>query len=132
LLFRPPTPLGPGYEVFANTMERNMETTPVARPDDQRRVDNPQPQALIDKLARIGWGDWIPTPGVSDEDREFYVSLNSETHLHIMSVQEALSATSEVVEQHLLYVLLHRDEAIARYEQHKAMNRAGQRGKTQT
>lgn len=71
---------------------------------------NPHPPAFHQRLARLGWvcaalappttlphswpackndGNWVPTPEVTDEDQEFYVTLG-EQHYHIMSIEEAM------------------------------------------
>lgn len=60
-------------------------------------VVNPQSQKLQEKLARIGWVGWEPTPGVTDEDEQVYVTV----HLHALSVEEALSLSDEELDARL-------------------------------
>lgn len=45
---------------------------------------------LQEKLKRLGWGGWVPTPGVTDEDKFIYITLGNQ-HTRIMSHKEALA-----------------------------------------
>jgi hypothetical protein len=104
------------------------------------QIINPQPQELQDKFSRLEWGTWIPTPGVTDEDKELYVSLplswlkeereifpdlpapTEDKHLYVMSAAEALSLSDEDFEHRLWDIMTnHRDEAVAAYERRKAV-----------
>jgi len=60
----------------------------------------PHPLAFEEKAARLGWAGWIPTPGVTDEDKELYISLG-ERHVHIMSIAEALALSDEELQQRI-------------------------------
>lgn len=82
----------------------------------------PHPKELTDKFLRLGWGDWIPTPDVSDESKELYLTVDGQ-HMHVMSVEEALSLSDMELEQRLIDVMSeHRNEAIAEYERRREVN----------
>lgn len=61
---------------------------------------SPHPKELQEKFLRLGWGTWVPTPGVEDEDREIYLTLNGE-HFHVMSVEEALSLSDDELKRRM-------------------------------
>ena len=75
---------------------------------------NPHPKALQEKFQRIGWDDdsWIPTPGVSDEATELYLTI----HMHAMSVEEALSLSDEEFSRRLWEIIFHPKDAIEEYD----------------
>ncbi len=58
------------------------------------KIINPAPQEFQNRMRRLGWGSWVPTPGVTDEDREFYLTLG-DTHIHVMSIAEAMTLSDE-------------------------------------
>ena len=83
-------------------------------------VANPagMPPALIEKLLRFGWGNWVPTPDVVDEDKELYLTVDGQ-HLHAMSVEEALALSDDELKQCLFDIMNSeelRNEAAASYE----------------
>lgn len=83
---------------------------------------NPQPPALQEKLARLGYGAWYPTPGVLDEDTELYLSLDANTHLYVMPVEEALELTDGDLGRSLEILLASdelKQEAAAEYERRR-------------
>ena len=57
----------------------------------------PHPIEFQRKLARLGWVGWCPTPGVTDEDRVFYISLG-DRHIPVISVDEALTLSDEALQ----------------------------------
>jgi hypothetical protein len=61
---------------------------------------NPQPKEFQEKAARLGYGGWYPTPGVTDEDKELYISLG-ERHIHVISIAEALTLSDEALQQRI-------------------------------
>ena len=60
----------------------------------------PHPLAFQEKALRLGWSGWAPTPGVTDEDKELYISLG-EQHVHVMSIEEALALPDEELQQRI-------------------------------
>ena len=73
---------------------------------------NPYPKELDEKFTRIGWGNWEPTPGVTDEGQEVYLTI----HLHIMSTQEALALSDEEFKQRVWQETLSPRNALMRYQ----------------
>ena len=73
---------------------------------------NPQPQELQEKLARIGWTAWEPTPGVTDEDEQVYVTV----HLHAMSAEAALSLSDEELNARMWKTILNPREPLIEYQ----------------
>jgi hypothetical protein len=61
----------------------DIEPTGLLPPD-------PHPVAFQEKLARLGWGAWQPTPGVTGEGAVLYITLG-ERHVFIMTTDEALA-----------------------------------------
>ena len=64
-------------------------------------IANPHPSEFVEKLRRIGWGNWTPTDGVTDEATELYVTPDGEQPLHVMSVAEAWSLSDDELAQRL-------------------------------
>jgi hypothetical protein len=76
-------------------------------------TESPYLKKLNEKFIRIGWGTWEPTPGVTDEEQEVYLTI----HLHLMSVEEALSLSDEEFKRRLWDETLNPREALIRYQQ---------------
>ena len=60
----------------------------------------PHPIAFQEKAARLGWAGWIPTPGVTDEDKELYITLGEQS-VHVMSIEEALALSDGELQQRI-------------------------------
>lgn len=78
----------------------------------KQEVICPYPKELDEKFERMGWGNWQPTPGVTDEGQEVYLTL----HLHVMSAEEALAMSDTDFVQRLWHTALHPREALERYQ----------------
>lgn len=73
--------------------------------------NSPHSKELQDKFLRIGYGQWVPTPGVEDEEREIYLTVNGQ-HVHVMSVEEALSLSDEDLKQRMEAAMQGQQEAV--------------------
>lgn len=60
----------------------------------------PHPKEFQEKAARLGWAGWIPTPGVTDEDKELYITLGKR-HVHVMSIDEVLVLSDEALQRRI-------------------------------
>jgi hypothetical protein len=60
----------------------------------------PHPIELQEKLARLGWAGWYPTPGVTDEDKVLYASLG-DNHIPVIAIEEALALPDEALQQRI-------------------------------
>jgi hypothetical protein len=65
-----------------------------------KKIACPHPIALQEKLARLGWFDWEPTPGITDEGAVLYISLG-ERHVFIMTTDEALALSDEHLQKRI-------------------------------
>jgi hypothetical protein len=56
----------------------------------------PHPQEFQTRMTALGWNydAWVPTPGVTDEASELYVTLGSR-HFHIINIDEAMRLSDE-------------------------------------
>jgi hypothetical protein len=64
--------------------------------DDKEDAVCPHPQEFQAKMLSLGWDSrtWVPTPGVTDEATEFYVTLGNR-HIHIISIAEAMALSDD-------------------------------------
>jgi hypothetical protein len=66
----------------------------------KNQITCPHPIALQEKLARLGWVGWYPTPDVSDEDKVLYASLG-ERHIPVINIDEALTLSDEELQSRI-------------------------------
>ncbi len=81
-------------------------------------ITNPHSLALQEKFARIGWETFVPTPGISDESKEIFITDEDE-HFYVMTVREALTLSDGEFAVRLwgiLYSIGNRAEAKAEYK----------------
>lgn len=82
------------------------------------QIVNPYPLALQEKFERIGWGNFVPTPGVTDEGKEVYITYKDE-HFYVMTASDALTLSDEDFENRLWNILYNEQEvAKVLYKQH--------------
>lgn len=63
---------------------------------EQEKQQCPHPKEFQECMTRLGFDSeaWGPTPGVTDDATEFYVTLGNK-HFHVMSVEESTALSDE-------------------------------------